>query len=302
MANDDPHAQMIRKAPDGFDPRKVRCRHPARKPAPACARRAGARARRGVRRAAARAARPAAAGRTRRPSARRRSGDRSCRRGASTGSSSATSRARARGRRGRAAGGREALDRVRLPHPGREDRAGNARRRHLDERRADAEAVADLHLARPEARQGQVLAERPRLGCRAEALHPPGVVLAAVEVERLVEPSWAFSSTTASPPSPRGPAKPRPTGALRIPVEIVRPPIVIGSARPALTETTFTGAQARSGAWRSCAPPALGRVVRGEAGATDRLLRQPRRRLHRLEREVVGDVAPISSRICSTER
>ena len=35
---------------------------------------------------------------------------------------------------------------------------------------------------------------------------------------------------------------PRSTGALRIPVEIVRAPIFISSARPALTETTFTEA------------------------------------------------------------
>ena len=208
MANDDPHAQMI-KAPDGFDPRKVRCRNGAE----ACASlraTSGVRARRGVRRAAARAARPAAAGRTRRPSARRRSGDRSCRRGAGQGRPRRPPRARAHGRRGRAGGRPRSLTQSGCPIRVAKTEYGNARRRHLDERRADAEAVADLHSPGP-ARQGQVLAERPRLGASSRFSAPPGVVLAAVEVERLVEPAVGLvDDGVAAEPERTGEAAARP--------------------------------------------------------------------------------------------
>jgi hypothetical protein len=58
---------------------------------------------------------------------------------------------------------------------------------HLDESRADLEAVADPYRLGAEARESQVLAERARLRRPAELFGPERVVVGAVEVERLVE-------------------------------------------------------------------------------------------------------------------
>src|SRR5688572_18383872 len=74
-----------------------------------------------------------------------------------------------------------------LAHPSREDGAGDARRGRFDHCRPDPEAIADPHLAGAEAGQRHVLAERPRLRCTAQLAGPPGVVLRAVDVERLIE-------------------------------------------------------------------------------------------------------------------
>ena len=84
---------------------------------------------------------------------------------------------------------REALDPVRLAHPRREGRTRNARRGHLEKRVADPEPVADPNLVGTEARQRQVLAERPRLRSVTELSGPPRVVLGAIEVESLIGPA-----------------------------------------------------------------------------------------------------------------
>jgi hypothetical protein len=63
---------------------------------------------------------------------------------------------------------------------------GNPRRCHLEQRFPDPIAVSDPHRLGTEARQGQVLAERPRLEHRAELVNPLGGVLGAVDVDRLV--------------------------------------------------------------------------------------------------------------------
>ena len=86
------------------------------------------------------------------------------------------------------AGGREALDPVRLPHPGRRP-SRESRRRPLDERRADAEAVADLHLAGPSSTGSGSRRTSPAQVSNSRALRPTRrSPLRSWEVERLVEP------------------------------------------------------------------------------------------------------------------
>ena len=152
----------------------------------AFARRCCARARRAVNRGAARAAPDRARGRTRRPSGRRRTDGRPRRRGVRPHRPQQPRPARARGRRARPARLGEPLHPVRLAHSGREGRAGNPRRRHLEQGFPDPIAVSDPDRLGAEAREGQVLAERPGRRRAAELLPPPGVVLGAVDVDRLV--------------------------------------------------------------------------------------------------------------------
>ena len=99
---------------------------------------------------------------------------------------------------------------------------------------ADAEAVADPHLAGAEARERQVLAERPRLGTASSSPAHHGVVLGAVDVRRPGRGRRRFStSATRSPARPSVADVPASTGALRIPVDDGARADLISSARAA---------------------------------------------------------------------